>query len=543
MKKIWKKATAAALSLALMAGAVPASLCITANADTSTVYFEGNPTESWWGEEGDIMLPGSIIDGSDTFGCTFESPYDSETFVGTYYFKDFYQENDIWIAEFFEIIFDLESMEYRYSDWNGTFTLAFPIPADHENDTPIGICCENYEKNEFQTDPDEYDSWEDYHTWSFSLAYDEPLKADFDANGGTGTMDPITVNEEGYYVLPDCTFTPPEGKVFDYWDCDGLFNPGDSVYPSENHTYTAIWKDKEVAFISNSMTLGGAISLNFYVDFANVPDEYLDDAYVDFYVNGGTQEVPLNRNKMNSKKTAYCFTCKLNSISMADQVHAELHYFDKDGEFTSLDTWASAEDYMKKFNEDDGEKIWNLIKSTNDYGYYMQQYLYEHAAGGWSWWDHQAMERSYRSNADFKLTKNLKKYKEALKAYEKVENFNSDVKKVNQTLTLDANTNLTLKVSLADDYNGSVSMKLDGKKVTPKKLDDGRYQVVVSGIPAHKLGDTHTLEITTKNGTSTYKVSALSYAYMCVIDPLDDSEIYAMCALYEYYKAALDYKS
>ena len=222
-------------------------------------------------------------------------------------------------------------------------------------------------------------------------------------------MDPVLADEVGYFVLPDCTFTPPEGKVFDYWDwCGYYYSAGDTVNTDQALEFKAMWKDKEVAFVCNSMTLGGAISLNFYVDFANVPDEYLDDAYVEFYVNNGIQTVPLDRNKMNSKKTAYCFTCMLNSISMADQVHAKLYYFDADGEDAELDTYASAEDYLRKFNEEDPEKLWNLIMGITDYGYYMQRYLDEFSSGDWSLgWDHAAMETHYRKPFDFRSTRKM----------------------------------------------------------------------------------------------------------------------------------------
>ena len=39
----------------------------------------------------------------------------------------------------------------------------------------------------------------------------------FDANGGEGAMDPVTVNAEDEYTAPECAFTAPEGQEFDCW--------------------------------------------------------------------------------------------------------------------------------------------------------------------------------------------------------------------------------------------------------------------------------------------------------------------------------------
>lgn len=39
----------------------------------------------------------------------------------------------------------------------------------------------------------------------------------FSANGGSGTMEPITANSNGAFTLPTCGFTPPADKVFGGW--------------------------------------------------------------------------------------------------------------------------------------------------------------------------------------------------------------------------------------------------------------------------------------------------------------------------------------
>jgi hypothetical protein len=62
-----------------------------------------------------------------------------------------------------------------------------------------------------------------------------------DSNGGSGKSAFYYVNEGEDYILPECEFTPPEGKVFDRWDKGPA---GASVKVTEDITIKAIWKDK-----------------------------------------------------------------------------------------------------------------------------------------------------------------------------------------------------------------------------------------------------------------------------------------------------------
>ena len=120
---------------------------------------------------------------------------------------------------------------------------------------------------------------------------------------------------------------------------------------------------------------------------------------------------------------------------------------------------------------------------------------------------------------------------------------NSNIEKVNYTLVLDSDTSINLKFKKKSGYTGKFTVTVDGNTVSPKTLSDGRLQVTIANISAHKLGDMHTVKVTTASGTTTYKVSALSYVYECINDPGDALEYDAMCALYEYYKATIAYRN
>ena len=76
------------------------------------------------------------------------------------------------------------------------------------------------------------------------------VSVNFDANGGTGSMQSEIVDKDSEYELPNCEFEPPAEKVFDKWSVsiggsapEGK-NPGDKITASGNVTVKAEWKDK-----------------------------------------------------------------------------------------------------------------------------------------------------------------------------------------------------------------------------------------------------------------------------------------------------------
>ncbi|WP_297959634.1 hypothetical protein [uncultured Ruminococcus sp.] len=300
---------------------------------------------------------------------------------------------------------------------------------------------------------------------------------------------------------------------------------------------------KEVVFTGNSMTLGGAVSLNFYVNYGDIPEANYADTYIEFDVNGSKQRADFDPAKMNRTRTDYCFNCKLNAVSMADEVRADFHYIDKSGNAQTLTAVSSAEDYLRRFSANDEKKVWDLIRAINDYGYYMQFYLSYYAGEPWQLGvDHKAMQAGYTVPSFYKDEKNLSAYISGMSSYKESEALNRDIESVTKGLILDSDTVLYLGIKPAQNYKGNVSISVDDKPADVIVRSDGVYEVRIRGISAHKLGDFHTVKIKTDRGTSTVRASAMSYAYSCVKSPLSDSELYAMCALYDYYSAARAYK-
>ena len=64
------------------------------------------------------------------------------------------------------------------------------------------------------------------------------------ANGGAGTMTAEPVIDGESFILPDCTFTAPEGKVFKAWDIDGTeYDAGSSYTVTKDIEVIALWRD------------------------------------------------------------------------------------------------------------------------------------------------------------------------------------------------------------------------------------------------------------------------------------------------------------
>ena len=66
----------------------------------------------------------------------------------------------------------------------------------------------------------------------------------FEANGGTGTMAPVS-DVSGTYTLPGCTFTAPEGQTFKAWKIgETEYAPGASYTVNADTTVTAVWEQQ-----------------------------------------------------------------------------------------------------------------------------------------------------------------------------------------------------------------------------------------------------------------------------------------------------------
>ena len=78
----------------------------------------------------------------------------------------------------------------------------------------------------------------------------------FDPNGGTGTMQPMKVKSGEEFELPECTFTPPEGKEFAGWLAENgkVYPAGDIVLSYSSSALKATWKDTTEVDVTQMFT-------------------------------------------------------------------------------------------------------------------------------------------------------------------------------------------------------------------------------------------------------------------------------------------------
>ena len=76
----------------------------------------------------------------------------------------------------------------------------------------------------------------------------------FSANGGSGSIAPVTVAEGSSLTLPPCTFTAPAGSSFSGWQIGStVYQPGERITVAGNMTASAVWTKNQysVSFDAN----------------------------------------------------------------------------------------------------------------------------------------------------------------------------------------------------------------------------------------------------------------------------------------------------
>jgi C1A family cysteine protease len=96
---------------------------------------------------------------------------------------------------------------------------------------------------------------------------------------GSGTMDSVTWPLGKTYALPDCAFTPPEGKTFAGWRSgDYLGKPGDSFTVYGSYVFEAQWIEGEPAKTA-VLEIAGLLDGSSWADLE-------DCCTLDVYING-----------------------------------------------------------------------------------------------------------------------------------------------------------------------------------------------------------------------------------------------------------------
>ena len=306
------------------------------------------------------------------------------------------------------------------------------------------------------------------------------------------------------------------------------------------------WADEQPGFTVHEPILSGQIIINFYADLPQISGVDYNKSYVDFDIAGDKTNVPqmfdpeFNANVYG--KTNYAFRCYLNSVQMADEITATLHYGDNKTVAHTYSLKEYIDTQLSKSNISPALK--NILEAMKDYGHYAQLGLSE--ANGWTIGkDHKEMECANVYTDD-----DLQETLQAVRSYEIVRDTgNSGIESVPYRLRLDSDITLELNIVPASDYYGSVFASLNGGSENMAVKTSGGYLVQISGISAHKLGDTYTVTVTTSRGSFDVKVSALSYVYTSLTSANtapgttgSPAMKKAVTSLYKYYMATMAYR-
>ncbi|MBQ6332902.1 MAG: hypothetical protein IJI34_09110 [Clostridia bacterium] len=373
----------------------------------------------------------------------------------------------------------------------------------------------------------------------------------------------VTVTPHEGYELDTLTYSYETGTT-QITTVTNDVEDGSFTMPAFNVTVTATFKEAAVAepeFKTQSLTLDGSIGVNFYMDLSMLSAEDLADAdktYMTFDISGkgtvSSDPVPVNTAKKNRTATLYGFTCSVNSIQMADTITATFHY--GDGQTVTKDY--SIMQYYEAFKEhadDYSEETRNLVRTLVCYGYCTQQYL-EEAKNLPLGYD----EASYApivlpgEFAEMVASYDYATIADMIELYSlsfKINNMNDEnIKGISFMLALDSETKMTVTFKPDPSYTGIATCEIDNANEADMQKVRGRFVAEVPNIPAHKLGEMHTIVVFTgdncytqvSNESTVIEASPMSYVYLMLTRTgATENEKSCGAAIYTYWKAAQAY--
>ncbi len=289
-------------------------------------------------------------------------------------------------------------------------------------------------------------------------------------------------------------------------------------------TYTAAWiRDYGVSFKAISTSLGGNISMNFYL---TIPENVMamEGAYIRFVFDGREVIVPLVDGVAAERngEIQYRYSCPVTSKHMTDTISAQV--YDAAGNPMSVVKSTTIRTYAQWIIENYADaKTQNLMKAMLNYGASAQM-LFDHNT--------EDLANAYLSAADKTLAAaDAGDYAHTSGGTEE------GIKLSAYTLLLDSETTVRVYFQLTGDKSiEDYTFTVDGEEVAPTEKD-GSYFIEYQDIKAQDLDVMHTFTC----GGITVRYSALSYVNQ-VMTACDSGETYDMaCALYAYWQAAENY--
>lgn len=320
-----------------------------------------------------------------------------------------------------------------------------------------------------------------------------------------------------------------------------------SCYAEGSHITAAVYLYKlvedapaaEPTFASRNLILDGLIGVSFNMDLPEIEGVDYSTSYMTFSVPHGTctERVDYSASKLKKSSQTQAFVCYVTAVMMAEPITATFHYTQNGTEKTVEKTY-SVKDYFTAYDEKQAQfdtKTQTLIESVADYGHHVQAFLA--AQKGWTFGengDYFEMDKSYTESYD---SGEIATVAQEI-AFSCTPDGTPDFRKLSFALVCDSATEMRILFTVASGYIGTLTATVDGTAINVTELGTSKA-VQIANIPAHMLSESHTIVITTGNGSATITASALAYVKALLSAyPNNANATNAAAAIYGYSAAA-----
>ncbi len=279
--------------------------------------------------------------------------------------------------------------------------------------------------------------------------------------------------------------------------------------------------DSGVEINGLNLILSGEIGLTFHV---YVPKKYRDGTMKLTFMDNE----PITMNITDCPRDSnlrYTATYYLSAIELSEPV--TLTVYDKYGQPLAQKS-RSAEDYVNLLLKDEKatEQEKNVAKSLINYGHFAQLACSEE--NGWV-----IGEDLAETSKLYDLTVGT----DVFDAYGiEWEKYSTSFRTFNMALRLDYKTDIYLYFPLSEKPTVTVNGKAAEAVKSERSRD--RYEVRIGEISALKLDEKYTVTV----NEAVFKISAFTYCNLAVSSGKNKNTIDAIRALYEFYRATVDYQ-
>ena len=353
---------------------------------------------------------------------------------------------------------------------------------------------------------------------------------------GSGSMEGETVETGTVYVLPECTFTAPNGQAFDKWQIgETFYDEGDEITVNEDTTVTVVWK--KCAIINTATaTFKGNILLNVYI---TMPEWVLADdaAFVRFTFNEQTKDMPIQDAEYDTARSAHRITYSIVAKEIRDTLNIKL--YSGNGKEIPLrnskgtaDYTLSGYDYSMLIYTD-----YMRVNSSNAKMRALAQAAQDYCTAAQVYFKYKKEGLTISSDVTGVTSSQLEQF---APIQEGVLPAGVSLKSI--TAMFESDNSLRLYLLFEDNVDPyGLEYRLDNKATTLQRNEKG-YYLTIQNVPAKNLGTPHTFLISdgTQEHTYTYTASVLTYARSTVLYGKEDLPNLGK-ALYLYYQAANAY--